>query len=266
MLDEVFAGIGESAESASADRLFSLVGLLSGKLTGDESLDVLSYGLDLFNVVLEDADADGPWTVQLTPPTAVEDALAGYIWAGLSSPVAATRWEAAHAVVCLCALARTRVIAGLFAHASANTTNPFGDLRFVFYSLHGQQWLLIAAARAALEYGPTLVPHAAYILTQTTANQPHVLIRSFAARTALTLAAQGLISLPTDARQQLTNVNTSPFAIIKRNGSQKYANREHMAAAQGELPEKDRYFFGIDFSAPIGWRRLVNASDYHETR
>jgi len=256
LLDVILAGIGESAELAGPDRLFSLVGLLSGKLTSDESLEVLSYGLDLFNVVLEDTDGDGTWTPQLTPPTAVEGSLAGYIWAGLASPVATTRWEAAHVVVGLCALARTRVIAGLVAHASANATKPFGDLRFVFYSLHAQQWLLIGAARAALEYGAALAPHADHFLRQATANQSHVLIRLFAARTALTLAAQGSITLPADVRQRLVDINASPFETIKRDSSQDYTSGDASAAAEEELREADRYFFGIDFGpywlAPLG--------------
>lgn len=257
LLDVILAGIGESTELAGPDRLFSLVGLLSGKLTSDEALEVLSFGLDLFNGVLKDTDGDGPWTAQLTPPTAVEDALAGYIWAGLASPVAATRWEAAHVVVALCALGRARVIGCLVSHAAANITKPFGDLRFAFYGLHAQQWLLIAAARAALEYGAALVPHADHFLTNATANQPHMLIRLFAARTALSLAAQGLIAPSTDVLQGLANINASPFEAIERDSSLEYASREASApAAEEEVPENDRYFFGIDFGpywlAPLG--------------
>jgi hypothetical protein len=247
LLDVILAGIGESAELAGPDRLFSLVGLLSGKLTSDESLEVLSYGLDLFNVVLEDTDGDGTWTPLLTPPTTVEDSLAGYIWAGLASPMATTRWEAAHVVVGLCALARVRVIAGLVAHASANTTKPFGNLQFVFYSLHAQQWLLIGTARAALEYGAALAPHTDHFLTHATKNQSHVLIRLFAARTALTLAAQGIITLPADIRQRLVDINASPFKTINRDSSQDYISRNASSDAEEELPEVDRYFFGIDF-------------------
>ncbi|MDD4929787.1 MAG: hypothetical protein PHP85_10965 [Gallionella sp.] len=257
LLDVILIGIGESTELAGPERLFSLVGLLSGKLTSDEALEVLSYGLDLFNVVMEDSDGDGAWTTQLTPPIAVEDALAGYIWAGLASPVATTRWEAAHVVVGLCSLGRARIVAGLITHASVNTTKPFGDLRFAFYNFHAQQWLLIASARAALEFGATLVPHVDHFLAHATVDQPHVLIRLFAARTALALAAQGLITLSMDFRQRLLDINVSPFETVKRDSSLDYASREARAEdTEEELPENDRYFFGIDFGpywlAPLG--------------
>ncbi len=256
LLDVILAEIGESTELAGPDRLFSLVGLLSSKLTNDEGLEVLSYGLDLFNDVLEETDGDGPWTAELAPPPVVEDALAGYIWARLASPEAATRWEASHVVVALCALGRTRVLGGLFRHASVNTTTPFSDLRFAFYNLHAQQWLLIATARAALEFGSALVSHTDHFLTPLGANQPHVLIRLFAARTALTLAAQGLIELQADVRERLIDINTSPFETIKIKPSEEYASSRNSADAEDGLPERDRYFFGIDFGpywlAPLG--------------
>lgn len=256
LLDVVLAEIGESTETTGPDRLFSLVGLLSIKLTNDEGLKVLLYGLDLFNGVLEETDGDGPWTAKLAPPPAVEDALAGYIWAGLASPEAATRWEASHVVVALCALGRTRVLDGLFRHASVNTTTPFSDVRFTFYGLHAQQWLLIATARAALEFGSALVPHADHFLLPLVANQPHVLIRLFAARTALTLAAQGLIELQADVRERLIAINSSPFETVKLKPSEEYATGRKAANAEDGLPERDRYFFGIDFGpywlTPLG--------------
>ncbi|XXY44993.1 AVAST type 3 anti-phage nuclease/ATPase Avs3a [Sorangium sp. So ce269] len=255
LLDAILIGVSESTELVGPDRLFSLVSQLSGKLNADQSLEVLSYGLDLFNVVLKDTDGDGSWTVQLMPPTAVEDALAGYIWAGLASPVAATRWEAAHVVVGLCRLARTRVVAGLVAHASANTTKPFGDPRFTFYSLHAQQWLLIAAARAALAYGAALVPHINHFLTQASASQSHVLIRLFAARTVLTLALRGLITIPEDVRRRLTHVNDS---LLKTNNSDSSygCNSSETGATNEDCSGEDSYVFGIDFGpywlTPLG--------------
>lgn len=256
LLDVILTEIGESTELAGPERLFSLVGLLSGKLTNDEGLDVLSYGLDLFDDVLEETDGDGPWTVGLAPPPAVEDALAGYIWAGLASPEAATRWKASHVVVSLCALDRTRVLEGLFHHASANTISPFSDARFPFYGLHAQQWLLIAAARAALEFGTALIPHSDYFLSSLCAKQPHVLIRLFAARTALSLADMGLIELQADVRERLISVNASTFESNKLKLSEEYATDRNAACAEDPLPERDKYFFGIDFGpywlAPLG--------------
>lgn len=64
--------------------------------------------------MLKDEDGDGPWNEQLSPPVQVEDSLAGYIWARLASPEAEMRWQAAHAVLVLCRMNRTRVVQGFF--------------------------------------------------------------------------------------------------------------------------------------------------------
>lgn len=256
LIGVVLDAVGDSAELAGAERLFSLIGLLSGKLSNDEALDALSYGLDLFNGVLEESDGDGPWSESLVPPAPIEDALAGYIWAGLASPVAATRWEAAHVVVALCALGRTRVLTGLFNHAETRTSVPFADARLQFYGLHAQQWLMIAASRAASEYGFALAPHADQILACANQTQRHVLIRLFAARTALGLSAQGILDLQPEAHQQLAQINYSPLEPIALDPSEEYSNRPDRGKSPSGAEWKDQYLFGIDFGpywlAPLG--------------
>lgn len=247
LIDVVLKEIGETEELAGASQFFSLVGLLSHKLTSDIALDVLSYGLDLFEHSLEEGDGDGPWSDKLLPPSSVEESLAGYIWAQLASPVTAVRWEAAHVVVGLCALKRDRVLSGLFKHAEANTTAPFGDSRFAFYSLHAQLWLLIASSRAVLEYGNTLVPYVDYFLARSSADEAHVLIRKFAARTMLELCKQGLVSLPQASLDALSNINKSAFALVKADDSTKRSSRWDRHEGSDSIPEQYRYFFGIDF-------------------
>ncbi|WP_201790111.1 hypothetical protein, partial [Cronobacter sakazakii] len=189
--------------------MFSLPGLLVSKLEHNEALNVLSYALDLFDGVLKDEDGDGPWSEKLSPPTHVEDSLAGYIWARLGSPEAEMRWQAAHAVLALCRMNRTSVIQGIFQHAINATTLPFCDRNLPFYTLHAQLWLMIAAARVALDDGKSLIPNIGYFYRYATTDQPHVLIRLFAARTLLTLHDSGLISIPAQEEDKLRNINQS---------------------------------------------------------
>jgi len=252
LLDAILGAIAESAELGGSERLFSLVGLLAEKLTHDEALRALSYGLELFDSVLEESDGDGPWSQQLAPPAAVEDALAGYIWSGLASPIAATRWEAAHTVVALCALNRKRIIDGLFAHAINDTKMPYADTRFEFYSLHAQQWLLIAASRAALEHPETLAPHVGYFLTKADPHQHHVLIRLFAARTLMTLIGQELIHLPPETQQQLANACACSYESVEESAH----STSNTVSEHEESFEDKRDFFGGDFDqywlAPLG--------------
>ncbi len=255
LLEVILASIGESSEAAGPNQLFSLVSLLSDKLAQDEALQVLSYGLDLFQMVLEDKDGDGPWTPQLSPPADLEDALAGYVWAALASPVAATRWEAAHVVVAFCAMRRSGVLSKLISHARAATAAPFADTRFAFFTLHSRLWLMIAAARAATEYGTALVPLATYFLEHAHQNEPHVLIRLFAARTLLALGGKGLVSLEEELRTKLEGINLSPFKIVSVDRTHE-GEHDKTGTSDDDIPEQDRYFFGIDFGpywlAPLG--------------
>lgn len=252
LLDAILGAIAESTELAGADRLFSLVGLLAQQLAKDQALDALSYGLNLFESVLEESDGDGPWSQQLTPPAAVEDALAGYVWAGLASPVAATRWEAAHTVVALIALDRQRIVDGVFAHAINDTKMPYADPRLEFYSLHAQQWLLIAASRAALEYPKSLISHVDYLLGKALSLQGHVLIRLFAARTLMRLSGHGLVQLPSGTLQRLVNTCSYLYDSVEQNAP----SAPNALSTGGATPEKTRDFFGGDFDqywlAPLG--------------
>ncbi|TYL41147.1 AVAST type 3 anti-phage nuclease/ATPase Avs3a [Dickeya sp. ws52] len=238
----VLDAIAESPEPADSGRLFSLPGLLISKLEPNEALNVLSYALSLFDGVLKDEDGDGPWDEQLSPPVQVEDSLAGYIWARLASPEAEMRWQAAHAVLVLCRMNRTRVVQGIFQHAINATTLPFCDRNLPFYTLHAQLWLMIAAARAALDDGKALIPNVDYFYRHATTDQPHVLIRLFAARTLLSLHDSGLISISTQAQNKLRNINQSTDLPI-------------VDEAEKHIDE-DSYTFGIDFGpywlAPLG--------------
>jgi hypothetical protein len=85
-------------DTLAAEDLFHLVDPLARHLTSDEADQVLNFGFDLLEEVLEDEDGDGPWSDSLAPSASCEAALAGYLWAGLARPSTAERWEHAHCV------------------------------------------------------------------------------------------------------------------------------------------------------------------------
>ena len=145
--DIVLSAIGQGTEILGAGRLFTLIGLLALKLSQADALEALTFGLGLFEDVLEDGDGDGSWSQTLVPPAETGAAIAGYIWAGLAAPKASVRWEAAHTVRGLCRLGRTDVLGELVNLARTAKGGPFVDARLHFYYLHALQWLLIVLAR-----------------------------------------------------------------------------------------------------------------------
>ena len=106
----ILDAIGEISNLSDSNRLFSLIGLLAIKLSNDEALEALKFGLDLFTPVLEDKDGDGPWSSKLLPPTDIKASLAGYIWASMAAPESVLRWEGSHTVLGLVALGRHDVL------------------------------------------------------------------------------------------------------------------------------------------------------------
>jgi hypothetical protein len=250
--DVVLSAIGEAPQGLGAGRLFTLVGLLALKLSHDEALDALSFGLELFDAVLEDNDGDGRWSSALAPVADVKRAVAGYVWSGLASPKAAVRWEAAHVVRGLCTLGQTSVVEALVALAKAGNGGAFADARLHFYGLHGRQWLVIALARAARETPLAIVPHANFLMNLALDGDPHVLIREFAARTLLILSDGGHLAVDATKQQRLRDINKPALPIEISRTYERY-NQTHQPS---KMREGKRFLFGIDIGpywfAPLG--------------
>lgn len=257
VVDVVLAAIGEATEVAGTGRLFTLVGLLAPKLTENEALEALSFGLDLFDPVLEDTDGDGPWSPKLEPPAEIEGSVAGYIWGCLAAPRASLRWEAIHVVRALCTLGHEKVLKYLIMLANGASANALYDARLHFYELHARQWLLIGLARAAIEHPNLVAPYAKFLIKLVFDGEPHVLIREFAKRTLLALLDAGFLESQAGLRHRLAIVNTSPFPPVESKSYRRFENGETDGEAKAvSKGDEDRFYFGIDIGpywfAPLG--------------
>ncbi len=213
---DVIAAIGKRSETLDARRLFTLVGLLASHLSREEALDALNFGLDLFSDALDDNDGDGPWTATLAPPPDINTAIAGYIWAALSAPQGELRWEAAHVVRGLCALNGRAVLDSLVEFARNGNGGPFADSSLHFYHRNGRQWLMIALARSSIENPTVLAPYWKFFIHFALKDEPHVVIRHFAAKAALALVQSGHIN--TESKEEITamlvSVNDSKLPTV----------------------------------------------------
>ncbi|WP_331280426.1 AVAST type 3 anti-phage nuclease/ATPase Avs3a [Alcanivorax nanhaiticus] len=243
IIDVVLAATGEIPDLIETGQLFSLVGLLAIKLSSDEAVSALAYGLDLFSTALEENDGDGPWSDAFSPPVDPREAIAGYIWSALAAPEAVLRWEAAHVVLELFRLGREDVTDYLMRMANTKNGGPFVDARLPFYSLHAHQWLLIGLARATLEAPGSVVPYANQLADWALKGQPHVLIRQFAARAALQLIESGHLADEDGLSDRLKCVNKSPLPIVDSTNHERKILHKHDKNAE---TNEDQFYFGID--------------------
>lgn len=245
LIDVVLTSIGEANQIVGSGRLFTLVGLLVGKLSHNEALDALNYSLDLFDSVLEVNDGDGAWAPSLEPPTDINAALAGYIWAALAAPEANLRWEAAHVVRGLCKLGGQSVLGHLIELARGDSGGPFADARLHFYHLHARQWLMIALARSAMENPGALAPYADFLIHYAIYDEPHVLIRHFAAKATHELVASGHLQLDASVIDRLVAVNRSLFPVTS---SKRYERHKQHVHPMHRTSGAKRFSFDYDLS------------------
>lgn len=238
-------------DTLNAEGLFHLADPLARHLTSDEADEVLNFGFDLLEEILEGEDGDGPWNESLAPSSSCEEALAGYLWAGLARPSTAERWEHAHCVRNCLGLDWQSLLSALATRVSGADPQPFVDRGLVFYEWHARQWLCIALARGAKDAPRAVAPFLAFL--DSAVREQHVVIRHFAAEALRRL--NEVHALPTDLLALANGANCAALA------TEVYDRGEHEIvdddASDDEAADDDeRYFFGIDIGpywfAPLG--------------
>jgi len=234
---EAIAAIGETSLLVDHVELFALASLLSTMIGAEEAASALGYGLCLMEPLLLEGD-DGEWREELHPPDSVPACIAGYIWAALASPWAKRRWEAAHTVVALCATGRAEVLDHILELASAETGSPFAAPSLTFYELHARLWLTIALARAATDYPFATSRFATLLIVTAARDNPHLLMRDFAASAVKSLITSGaILGVPEDLTR-LSKVNAPQITPNPRRSGRRESKQRR---------ETNGYQFGHDF-------------------
>lgn len=242
--------ISRRVRDISVRELFRFTNLLAKEsLTKREALEVLTYSLDRLETILRDQDGDGPWCEKLASPPLDEEAIAGFLYAMLASPEAETRWRAAHAVVRLGRLGQSSLLDALVNLLPRMELPAFIGAGLPFYGLHARLWLLIALARLAMEAPSTVRPYRETLLHWAlNADEPHVLIRHFAAQAVLAQAIPGEGGLDKAVTKRLISVNSSKMEPAI--SDQTYFTGYDLRRGQGRrlMP----YEFDNNWIAPLG--------------
>lgn len=243
-------------DTLDAEDLFHLADLLVRYLTSDEADEVLNFGFDLLEETLDGEDGDGPWNDSLAPSSSCEEALAGYLWAGLARPSTAERWEHAHCVRNCLELDWQSLLSALATRASGADPQPFVDRGLVFYEWHARQWLCVALARGAMDVPRAVAPFLAFL--DSSAREQHVIIRHFASDALRRLNEVHTLPANLLAIAKSANRAALPTEVYDR-GEYKIVDDEASddeAMDDEAMDDDERYFFGLDIGpywfAPLG--------------
>lgn len=236
------------AASLQAGRLdarvfFQLTMEVVQRLVSDDARKVLAYGLDRIERMHRESDGDGVWQSRLIPPESMTEAVAGLLWARLASPFAGQRWRAAHAVRRLGQMNEQGTIDALMRRIESAEGGVFVDSNLPFYSLHARLYLLVTLARLAEEQPVVLQKHARQFARLALDSLPHVLMRAFAANTALVLNSAFPGTYTDETIGALESINCSRLSPEKKQQRvDSPARREHIGY---ELDLKPYWFMPL---------------------
>lgn len=246
-----FDGFSECVEFLDAEKIFQIIDPLAACLSPCDANEVLNFGLNLLEDTLLPEDGDGVWHDALQPPTSCVDALAGFVWAGLGSPIVATRWEHAHVVRIAVELEWTDFLVALARRAVERKAFPFVDSGFVFYEWDARQWLLLGLARGALDQKVALLPFWPFL--KDAVEEEHVVIREIASRILSALLESEVVDLKDVVRADAVNVSPFPNKKYRRWAITAY---DKDVSDEFEGKGEESFYFGIDVEAywfaPLG--------------
>lgn len=178
---------------------------------------------------LADNVTDGPWKSGCYPADDFIEIASGLIWRVLGSPNAVDRWRAAHCIRQFAKFGRWDLIDKVVAAFGSTNAGPFQAPELMFYYLHARLWLLIALARTSIDHPDEVTRYKDLLLSVVREkDEPHVLMRHFAAGALLSSIDRGKLNLDAGTLKLVRNADRSPHPRLRkkiRNGGDFYHGR-----------------------------------------
>lgn len=237
---ELVAIFAASDSHYPASIWMGLAAIICEKAKDGEGQAALKRLLNSSSAKLASTVADGVWKEGLYPKGGQIEIAAGLIWLTLGSPVAESRWRAAHSIRCLARFGKWEVIDEIVGKFHSVDAHPYQAMELSFFYLHARLWLLIALARVAIDYPINLEKYADMLKPVALDREmPHVLLRYFAAQALLTCADSGSRALSGAEVDALKTVNQPLFPQRK---TKKYAHDLIYQSRPDSLPKPQPEF------------------------
>ena len=223
-----------SDSHVSASVWMGLAAIASEKAAQGEGQVALKRLLNSNAAKLASTVVDGSWKDGLYPEGNETDIAAGLVWLMLGSPSAANRWRASHSIRSLARFGKWEIIDAIIGRFPSTDAHPYQAPEIPFYYLHARLWLLIAIARVAIDHPKNVAKYVELLKSiALDKNQPHVLLRHFAAKALLTCTNSSCAVLSEAEIKALKSSNTSPFPKEK---SKKYPTDSFYQGRPDSMP------------------------------
>ena len=222
----------------------ALASIICPRANENKSQLALERLLDSDAAKLANKVIDGVWREELYTKSDVLTIAAGLVWRILGSPNTVDRWRAAHSVRCFARFGRWEIIDTLVHGLDRVSAGPFQAFELSFYFLYARLWLLIALARIALDYPQEIARYKDCLFRIVTEkNQPHVLMRHFAARCLLSCIGAGDLTVDSDTENVLRHTDMSPYP---RQNTKNGEHRDFYYGRPDSVP-KPEFEFDLDY-------------------
>lgn len=240
---DVIKAFAPPDQSVDASVWLGLASLILARAREGEGQKALARMLASDAAQLSSTVEDGPWGADLYPSDDPVEVASGLVWRTLGSPKAAERWLAAHSVRSMARLGRWDIVGALVARIKSSDAGPFQARELPFFYMHARVWLLIALARAALDYPKQIGSYQKELLRIVRDEAvPHVLMRGFAAQALIACHERGGATLSPSEEKEMRAINRSPFPVSHeaKRGSGFYQGRPEDAPSP-------RFEFHLDY-------------------
>ena len=239
----IVEGLATGYEFSDAEMFFGFIIMAAPTIKPESAMDLLDFALSRFELHVESDFGDGQWREDLFVTDNIHKNIAGFIWSALGSPRSEDRWNAVHSVRMLAEFNCFEVIDELICWMLLDKVEAFGSIKFPFYNLHAQQYLLIALARVSLNKTELLVKHKE-TFDLYAFGEPHAIIQKFSAEIAINILRDLDDSSNNEKINKLKAVGKSKLPIIDINYNETLQSYWHI---NEKVSTEYDFHFGWDF-------------------
>jgi hypothetical protein len=240
--DGILEGLSHNSDLTDAVDFFGFIEIIVPRLGSVQAIELLSYGLERFEIHIQENFADGLWSDWLTPHDTLEESIIHFVWAALGAPQSDIRWRAAHCIRTMANYGHIQELRSFIAYLDKNDVGAFGGKSLPFYTLHARLYLLVALSRISIDNSAVLKNFSNVFVHYSLETEPHILIQKYASEIALNIEKQFPLTFEDDIKKQLQLVCTSQ--LTPQSG-----RRRNALGSKKESDENfdKEFFFAFDF-------------------